>query len=75
MSLQNNKDVTTTESRLIEKASLIGSIAEKNGQFTHGLALRLFRLEKPFELLTIAELIEQINIHVKSYNAVFGGET
>ncbi len=75
MSLQNNKSVTVTESRLIETAQKIGSIAEKNNQFTHGLALRLFKLKKPFELLTIAELIEQINQHTISYNAVFGGES
>ncbi|MDC9728339.1 MAG: hypothetical protein PSN04_03285 [Methyloprofundus sp.] len=65
--------IEVIENKLTELCANIGSVAEKNGQYTHGLALRLSKLDKPLDQLTLAEFAQQIELATKSYNAVFGG--
>ena len=63
-----------TEARLVNISVKIGSVAEKNSQYTHSLARRLSKLETPIDQLSIGELVEQIDLATESYNGVFGGE-
>jgi len=66
--------VEAVENQLVDLSLKISGIAEKNKQYTYGLASRILKLKKPIELLTVFELVEQINLATKSYNAVFGSE-
>ncbi len=71
--ISNSESIEQLKNQLIDISIKIGAVAEKNSQFTHGLARRFLKLDKSLSQLTIAEFIEQINHATKSYNAVFGG--
>ena len=70
-----NESIETIENHLTDISIKIGSVAEKNSQYTHGLALKLSKLDKPLGQLTLNELAGQIDQHTKGFNAIFGGES
>ena len=69
-----NVAIETLENQLVEISRKIGSVAEKNNQFTHGLALRLSKTNISIYELSIAQLISQIDGYTSSFNSIFGGE-
>ena len=60
--------MTTTEQQLIEACQSIGTIAECNGAFTHGLSLKIEATGKQISDMTICELLHMANDYRTIYN-------